>query len=72
MIKEWLLQIEGGWASDGKGLSIWDVYTTQQNVVADGTTGQVACNSYNLYQRDVEMLKSLGVRIIGLKREFNT
>ena len=47
--------------SSGKGLNIWDVYTTNASNVLDGSTGQVACNSYNFYQKDVEALKSLGV-----------
>ena len=47
--------------STGKGLSIWDVFTSNPNNVDDGTTGQVACNSYNLYQRDVDILKRLNV-----------
>ena len=45
----------------GKGLNIWDVYTTNSSVVLDGSTGQRACNSYQFYQKDVDALKSLGV-----------
>jgi beta-glucosidase/6-phospho-beta-glucosidase/beta-galactosidase len=45
----------------GKGLNIWDVYTTNSSVVLDGSTGQTACNSYYFYQKDVDALKSLGV-----------
>jgi beta-glucosidase len=29
--------------------------------VADGSTGDVACDSYNLYREDVALLKNLGV-----------
>ncbi|XP_046643173.1 cytosolic beta-glucosidase-like [Daphnia pulicaria] len=54
-------QIEGGWDADGKGLNIWDVYTTNSSVVLDGSTGQTACNSYYFYQKDVNALQSLGV-----------
>lgn len=45
----------------GKGLNIWDVYTTNASVVLDGSTGQTACNSYYFYEKDVDALKSLGV-----------
>ena len=45
----------------GKGLSIWDVYTMDSTVIADGSTGQIACDSYHLYEADVQMLKFLNV-----------
>lgn len=46
----------------GKGPSIWDTYTSQPGIVAEGATGQTACNSYYFYQKDVDALKSLNVR----------
>ncbi|XP_070577056.1 lactase/phlorizin hydrolase-like [Ptychodera flava] len=51
-------QIEGGWDADGKGPSIWDTFT--HNYMGD-STGDVACDSYNKYQDDVDILKALGV-----------
>lgn len=44
-----------------KGVNIWDHLTHTTNLIKDGTTGDVACNSYNLHKRDVEMLTELGV-----------
>ncbi|BFZ09250.1 hypothetical protein BsWGS_12289 [Bradybaena similaris] len=53
-------QIEGGWNADGKGVSIWDTFAHSGKIVG-GETGDVACDSYHLYQEDVKMLESLGV-----------
>ncbi|BFZ09251.1 hypothetical protein BsWGS_12290 [Bradybaena similaris] len=53
-------QIEGGWNADGKGVSIWDTFA-HSGKIEGGETGDVACDSYHLYQEDVKMLESLGV-----------
>ena len=54
-------QTEGAHLSDGKGLSIWDVFTTTKGKIARGENGNTACNFYNHYIQDIILLKSLGI-----------
>ncbi|XP_030643500.1 lactase-phlorizin hydrolase-like [Chanos chanos] len=54
-------QTEGAWRADGKGLSIWDTFSHIPGKVRNDDTGDIACNSYAKFPRDVEMLKSLKV-----------
>lgn len=49
--------------SAGKGENIWDRFThASVSPIFDGSTGDVACDSYNKYQVDVQLIKSMGVR----------
>ncbi|KAG5884737.1 hypothetical protein JTB14_037766 [Gonioctena quinquepunctata] len=54
-------QIEGAWNEHGKGISVWDHYTHNTSLVQDGSTGDVACDSYHKYKEDVQLLKEIGV-----------
>jgi lactase-phlorizin hydrolase len=54
-------QIEGAWNADGKGENIWDRFSHEGGNVFNNDTGDVACNSYNLYQQDIAMVQDLGV-----------
>jgi beta-glucosidase len=54
-------QIEGAVAEDGRGLTNWDVFSHTPGRVANGDTGDVACDSYHRYADDVALLKHLGV-----------
>ena len=50
-------QIEGAWNKDGKGESIWDHHCHRKDTtVYNKDTGDVACDSYDNYQRDVQMV----------------
>ncbi|XP_067892368.1 lactase/phlorizin hydrolase-like [Heterodontus francisci] len=55
-------QIEGGWNADGKGPSIWDNFTHTANILQNGDTGDVACDSYNKIDEDLYMLRALRVK----------
>ncbi|KAL3857463.1 hypothetical protein ACJMK2_012133 [Sinanodonta woodiana] len=55
-------QIEGGWNEDGKGPSIWDTFA-HNGRLANGDTGDVACDSYHKFREDVQNVKALGVSL---------
>ncbi len=52
-------QIEGGWNEDGKGLSIWDVFSHTKGKIRDHSTGDVACDTYHDFQTDVDLMTAL-------------
>ncbi|KAF7230369.1 cytosolic beta-glucosidase isoform X2 [Nothobranchius furzeri] len=54
-------QIEGGWQADGKGPSIWDTFCHEKGNVFGDQTGDVACNSYELWEKDLECIQQLGL-----------
>ena len=59
-------QIEGAGKSDGKGLSIWDKFCEQPGVIADGSDGMNACDHYNRWEQDIQMIADLGVNTYRL------
>jgi len=54
-------QIEGAVDVDGRGVSIWDVFSHQPGRVAGGDNGDVACDHYRRWRSDLELLTELGV-----------
>jgi beta-glucosidase len=55
-------QVEGAVDADGRGPSIWDIFSHEPGRVRDGHTGDVACDHYHRYLEDVEVMASLGIR----------
>ena len=55
-------QIEGGAYEDGKGLSVWDEFCKIPDKIADGYTGEVACDHYHSYKQDIRLMKSMGIK----------
>ncbi|XP_021334700.1 lactase/phlorizin hydrolase isoform X1 [Danio rerio] len=55
-------QIEGAWRADGKGLSIWDKFSHTDSKITQDDNGDIACDSYNKIEEDINVLKTLGVK----------
>lgn len=55
-------QIEGGWNEDGKSPNVWDTITHKRpEYIVDYSNGDVAADSYHLYQKDIDALDNIGV-----------
>ena len=54
-------QIEGAHDSDGKGSSIWDVFTSQKGKIKNGHHAITTCDFYNNYQDDIGLIKELNI-----------
>ena len=55
-------QIEGAHDADGKGQSIWDRFSHQGKRIEDGSDGKVACDFYNRYKQDIDIIKELNLK----------
>ncbi|MEP7214713.1 MAG: GH1 family beta-glucosidase [Anaerolineaceae bacterium] len=56
-------QIEGAFAEDDRGLSIWDTFTHQPGKIYGGQNGDVACDHYHRMEQDVALMAELGHQI---------
>ncbi|MCE2780534.1 GH1 family beta-glucosidase [Limnohabitans sp.] len=54
-------QIEGAHDRDGKGPSIWDTFCAVDGKIADASNGHVACEHYERWSDDVELISRIGV-----------
>ncbi|PPK99784.1 GH1 family beta-glucosidase [Parapedobacter indicus] len=54
-------QTEGAWDAEGKGQSIWDVFTTQKGKIKDAHHARTACNFYQGYQEDIALIRTLNI-----------
>ena len=55
-------QIEGAVTEHGRGPSIWDTFCQQPGRIADGSSGEVACDHYHRTGEDVALLRRLGAQ----------
>lgn len=59
-------QIEGAVKEDGRGETIWDVFSHTPGKIKDGTNGDIACDSYHRYADDRKCLQAVGANIYRL------
>ncbi len=56
-------QTEGAYNEDGKGLSIWDVFSSVPGKVQGNQTGKTACDFYHHYIQDIILMQYMNVKI---------
>jgi beta-glucosidase len=54
-------QIEGAVTADGRGPSIWDDFCRVPGAIADGSSGEIACDHYHRLQSDLDLMQELGI-----------
>ena len=54
-------QIEGAVHEDGRGESIWDRFCQTPGRILDGDNGDVACDHYHRWERDLDLIAELGL-----------
>lgn len=55
-------QIEGSPLADGAGPSIWHQFTRSPDRIADGSTGDIACDHYQRFLDDIRLMRELGIK----------
>jgi beta-glucosidase len=54
-------QIEGASNADGKGRSIWDVFSANRNKIYKNQNADVSCDFYNRYHKDLCLMHSMHI-----------
>ncbi|MGI8486738.1 MAG: family 1 glycosylhydrolase, partial [Thermomicrobiales bacterium] len=54
-------QIEGAVREDGRGESIWDRFSHTPGKIANGDTGDIACDHYHRWPSDIRLMQELGL-----------
>uniref|UniRef100_A0A7C3RKY7 Beta-glucosidase n=1 Tax=Dictyoglomus thermophilum TaxID=14 RepID=A0A7C3RKY7_DICTH len=55
-------QIEGAWNEDGKGESTWDRFSHTPGTIYQNQNGDVACDHYHLWEKDVDLMSYIGLK----------
>lgn len=55
-------QIEGAFDKDGKGISIWDVFSHEKGRIFENQNADTACDHYHRMREDVQLMKKIGLQ----------
>ena len=55
-------QYEGAPFADGRTASIWDTFSAAKRKIHQGANATIACDFYNRYESDIELLGKLNIR----------
>lgn len=55
-------QIEGAWAEDGRGPSVWDIYSQEAGHTVGNHTGDTACDHYHHFREDAALVREIGLK----------
>ncbi len=55
-------QVEGAVSEDGRGKSIWDIFSHTPGKIADGSNGDRTSDHYHRYREDVRLIRDLGAK----------
>ncbi|MBF0219811.1 MAG: beta-glucosidase [Gammaproteobacteria bacterium] len=56
-------QIEGSPLADGAGASIWHHFCQTPGHIANGESGDIACDHYRRYRKDIKLMQDLGLQM---------
>ncbi|MCC9138556.1 GH1 family beta-glucosidase [Pontibacter silvestris] len=54
-------QVEGAHEAEGKGASIWDIFSGLKGKVKQNHNGNLACDFFNRYPDDLQLMQSLSI-----------
>lgn len=54
-------QVEGAYQEDGRGMTVWDVYSHTPGKVANNDNGDIATDHYHRYIEDIQLIRDMGI-----------
>lgn len=54
-------QVEGAWDADGKGKSVWDVFSETKGKIKGNQNGNISCDFYHRYRDDLALLSRMNI-----------
>ncbi|MFX0555599.1 GH1 family beta-glucosidase [Maribacter sp. CXY002] len=57
-----VFQTEGAYKKDGKGYSIWDIFSNEKGNIYQNHTARESCDFYHKYKEDILLMKSMNLK----------